>query len=254
MHRARLALVGLAVMATACAPSFQLKKFTTNEALYSASLREFQRHKWDNAVAGFEKLTTSLPPRDTLLTRSYWYLSLAHQKKEEWLLAAQSFQHLSEGAPEDSLADDAQLEAARSYRKLWRKPALDAQYGETAIAAYRTLIAAFPSSPLVPVAEKELAEVRDWQAKKLYETAVGFYLRRKAWDSALLYLRDVRTKYPETPTARKAGLRLVEVYRRLKYREEAEETCAALQREHPTDAEVRKTCPAPVAASAPASP
>lgn len=253
MRRARLALVGLAVMAAGCAPNFQIKKFTTNEALYSASLREFQRHKWDNAVAGFEKLTTSLPPRDTLLTRSYWYLSVAHQRKEEWLLAAQSFEHLSEGAPEDSLADDAALEAARSYRKLWRKPALDAQYGETAIAAYRTLIAAYPSSPLVAVAQKELEQVRDMQAQKALQTA-QYYMRRKGWDPAILYLRDLRTQYPETPTARVAGLRLLEAYGKLKYREEAAETCAALREQYPGDAEVRKACPAPAAAPAATTP
>lgn len=257
MRRAPWALAGLALTAAACAPSFQLKKFTTNEALYSASLREFERGKWDNAVTGFEKLTTSLSPRDTLLSRSFWYLSRAHQRRDEWLLAAQSFQRLTESFPEDSLADDSQLEAARSYRKLWRKPTLDSQYGETALAAYRLFLAAFPGSPLVPTAQREMAEVRDWMAQKLYRTAVDFYVRRKAFDSALLYLRDVRAQYGDTPTARLAGLRLVELYKRLNYREEGEETCAALRQEHPADPEVSATCPArapPAPATPPAPP
>jgi len=55
----------------ACRPEFELKKFTNNESLYSASLREYQRHHWDNAISGFEKLTTDLPARDSLLPRSY---------------------------------------------------------------------------------------------------------------------------------------------------------------------------------------
>jgi outer membrane protein assembly factor BamD len=253
MRRTRWVLAGLALTAAACSPSFQLKKFTTNEALYRASLREFERGKWENAVTGFEKLTTSLPPRDTLLTRSFWYLSKAHQERDEWLLAAQSFQRLSEGAPEDSLADDAQLEAARSYRKLWRKPTLDAQYGETALAAYRLLIAAFPTSPLVATAQKEIDELRDWFARKNLETA-NFYIRRKAPDSAILYLREVRTQWPDVPTARTAGLRLLEVYRQLKYREEAEETCASLRSQYPGDAGVEAACPAPAATPATATP
>ena len=105
------------VAVAACRPEFQLKNFTTNEALYTASMREYQRHHWDNAVAGFEKLTTDLPPRDSLLPRSYWYLASAHEHMGEHLLAAQSYNRLVETFPEDSLADDAALEAARSYRR-----------------------------------------------------------------------------------------------------------------------------------------
>ena len=54
-----------AVLLVACKPDFQLKNLTTNESLYKASLTEYQRKHWDNAVTGFEKLTTDLPARDT---------------------------------------------------------------------------------------------------------------------------------------------------------------------------------------------
>jgi len=128
---AALSIVGVA----ACRPEFQLKNFTTNDVLYKASLAEYQRHHWDNAILGFEKLTTDLPARDTLLPRSYWYLASSHQHQDELLLAAQSFERLVESFPEDSLADDAGLEAARSYRRLWRKPGLDPKYGDQALAS-----------------------------------------------------------------------------------------------------------------------
>ena len=105
---------------------------------------EFQHKRWDNAVSGFEKLTTDLSARDSLLPRSYWYLASAHERLGEHLLAAQSFSRLVESFPEDSLADDAALESSRSYRRLWRKPQLDPMYGETAIASYNTLIGLYP--------------------------------------------------------------------------------------------------------------
>src|SRR5206468_10462727 len=103
MHRNswRLAAAFSMVAAAACRPEFQLKKLTTNEALYAASLTEFQHHRWDNAVSGFEKLTTDLPARDTLLPRSYWYLASAHEHMSENLLAAQSFSRLVESFPDD---------------------------------------------------------------------------------------------------------------------------------------------------------
>ena len=237
----RLAAALSLCVAAACRPEFQLKNLTTNEALYTASLREYQRHHWDNAVSGFEKLTTDLPARDTLLPRSYWYLAQAHEHQDEHLLAAQSFSRLVETFPEDSLADDAALEAARSYRRLWRKPELDPTYGETALASYNTLIGLYPSSPLVPTAQKEIGDLENWFAIKDYE-AGDYYFRRKAYDSAILYFKDVLTKYAATPKAYDAALRLVESYKKINYREDASELCTQLRQRYPKENRVRDTC------------
>src|SRR3712207_6166230 len=65
--------------------------FTTNESLYRASLDRYEKRKWADAVAGFERLTLELPARDTLLPRAYWYLAQAHARGREHLLAAQGF-------------------------------------------------------------------------------------------------------------------------------------------------------------------
>jgi outer membrane assembly lipoprotein YfiO len=241
-----VAAAGLA----ACRPTFQLRRYTTDTALYQAALREFQARRWDNAVAGFERLTTALPARDTLLPRSFWYLAKSQQGRREWLLAAQSFQRLVEGFPEDSLADDAQLETARSYRRIWRKPALDAQYGETALAAYQQFEGLFPDSPHLRSATAERAELEEWFATKNYDIG-RHYLRRKMYDSALIYFRDVMRLYPRTTSARKAGLRMVEAYRTIRWNDEAKEVCTNLRQSYPTDAEVRQACGDVTAAVAP---
>jgi outer membrane protein assembly factor BamD len=232
--------LSLTIAVAACHPEFQLKDFTSNDALYVASLKEFQRHKWDNAVTGFEKLTTDLPPRDTLLPRSYWYLASAHQHLNEFLLAAQSFSRLLESFPEDSLADDAGLEAARSYSRLWRRPQLDPLYGETAIASYNTLIGLYPQSPVIPVATREIADLENRLAIKDFE-AGDYYFRRKAYDSGILYFKDVLTKYGTTPTARVAEMRLVEAYKAIKYPDAADH-CATLRARFPQDREVEQVC------------
>jgi outer membrane protein assembly factor BamD len=224
----------------ACHPEFQLKDFTSNEALYVASLKEFQRHKWDNAVTGFEKLTTDLPPRDSLLPRSYWYLASAHQHMSEFLLAAQSFSRLVESFPDDSLADDAALESARSYARLWRRPQLDPLYGETAIASYNTLIGLYPNSPLIPSATREIADLENRLAVKDFE-AGDYYFRRKAYDSGIIYFKDVLAKYATTPTARVAEMRLVEAYKAIKYPDAADH-CANLRARFPNDREIDHVC------------
>ena len=236
--------------AAACRPAFQLRRFPTDAALYQAGLRELERRRWDNAVAAFERLTTTLPARDTLLPRSFWYLAKAQQGRRDWLLAAQSFTRLVEGFPEDTLADEALIEAARSYRRLWRKPTLDSQYGETALATYRQLLGLYPDSPLTAAASNEIRELEEWFAIKNYEIG-RHYLRRKMYDSAIIYFRDVMRLYPQAPTARRAGLKMFEAYRSIRWNEEAREVCGTLRERYPTDEEVRQACGAVTAAAAP---
>lgn len=243
----------MSLLLAACAPAFQLKNFPKNEDLFRASLRQFQRGKWDNAIIGFEKLTNDLPARDTLLPRAFFYLGSARQRNGEHLLAAQTFTRLAETFPEDTLGDDGLFQAGKSYEALWKKPELDATYGESAQGVFRTLVSVYPQSPLLDKANAELARLDDWFARKDYETAMH-YLRRKAYDSAILYLKDVIREHPSAPQTRLAYLRLLEAYRLINYREEAAELCQTMRGAYATDGEVRAACgPAPVN-RAPATP
>lgn len=242
MHRIASTLgAGLLLFAAACHPDFQINKYQTHEELFKASIGQFQHHKWENAIAGFEKLTLELPARDSLLPRAYWYLASAHEHNGEHLLAAQSFSRLVESFPDDSLAPNAALEAARSYKELWRRPTLDPTYGETALSTYGTLISLYPNSPLVATAKRETAELEEWFARKNYETGM-FYMRRKAYDSAIIYFKDVVAKWPDAPHSRDAKLRLVDAYKAIHYREDASDMCTQLRRQFPSDGQVRETC------------
>lgn len=259
----RTRLVVLAVLAAAPALACRVrpwtpKDYTSHEALFTASKERLDRKKWDEAIAGFEQLTLDLPARDTLLPLSHYYLGIAHEKKGEHILAAQSFTRLMESFPDDTLADDALLAAGHSYRKLWRKSYLDAQYGEAALNTFSTLLALYPNSPLRPVAQRNLDQLNDQFAKKDYDAGLH-YFRRKAYDSAILYFKDVVRKYPQSDYARQSQLRMVQAYDAIRYREDKEEVCATLRERYPADGEVRQRCglapqppPAtPAAASAP---
>ena len=244
MHARTLISIALAAASlTACRGGFRINRYPTNESLYSAALEQFQRKKWGNAVTAFEKLTNDLPARDTLLPRSYWYLAQAHGRQREHLLAAQSYSRLYESFPDDTLADDAALEAARSYRRMWRKPTLDPTYGETALATYNTLLGLYPTSDFADVARREIDELEQWFATKNYETGM-FYLRRKAYDSAIIYFRTVIDRWPNVPRARDALLRLAGAYEAIRYRDDFNETCARLRQAYPDDREVARTCAA----------
>ena len=252
-------LLAVAVALPACRPAFSVRKFPTNEKLYTASLERFEKKKWDDAVTGFEKLTLDLPASDTLLSRSHWYLAKAHTGRAEHLLAAQEYTKLAESFADDSLADDALYESGRSYARLWRRPALDPQYGQLAQVQYRLLITLYPDSPFKPKAEAELRRLDEWFATKDFDTGDG-YFRRKAYDSAIIYFRDVVKNYPNTDRARQAMVRMVQAYRSpaMNYREDAREVCATLAELYPTDADVLKACsgmmPAKDSTAVPAKP
>jgi len=161
----------------ACTPAFKLSKFRTSPALYAAAQREYKARHWDNAIQAFERLTLDLPARDSLLPLSYWYLATAHAQKEEHLLAAQGYARLNQTFPDDSLADDAMLAEATQYTKMWRKPALDSQYGQTALATYRSMLELYPDSPLAPRAQQGIQRMLEWLATKDYLTGMH-YVRR----------------------------------------------------------------------------
>jgi outer membrane assembly lipoprotein YfiO len=222
-------------------PQFDPRRFTSNEALFQTSLQRLQRRSWDDAARGFERLTQVLPARDSLLPLSFFYLARAQEGNREFLLAAQSFGRLAESFPQDSLADDAMLNAAKDYEHMWHKPSLDPTYGQTAMSTLRAMLALYPDSPLKADAEKEIAHLNEWFAVKDFDIG-EHYFRRKAWDSAIIYFRDIVKLYPDVPTTRRALLRLAESYRAIRYREDEAETCAKLRQRYPDDREVRQQC------------
>jgi outer membrane assembly lipoprotein YfiO len=254
-----LALAAVVIVAGGCRRGFRVTRFPTNETLFAAGVREFEREKWGNAVLAFEKLTTDLPARDTLLPRAYWYLGQAHGHQKDHLLAAQAFQRLFESFPDDTLADDGAFQAGLSYRRLWRKPTLDATYGEMALSTFNTLLGLYPDSEHAAPAREQIADLEQWFATKEYEIGLFYIRTMKGYDSAIIYFQNVLTRWPHVPRARDALLRLAESYRTINYREDAIETCARLRESYPRDAEVEQVCrgfPAAVAdsAAAPARP
>jgi outer membrane protein assembly factor BamD len=243
LKRTRVIAVAASVLVAGChhKGGFQPLKFASHQALYDASLDQLHKHKWGNAIAGFEKLTTDLPARDPLLPEAYYYLGEAHMGRREYILAAQSYSRVAENFPEDSLADRSTYKTGIAYSKLWRRPGLDPEYGETSRSTFQSFLAAYPDSPLRDSAQKQIDRLDEWFGLKGYNNGVTYY-KRKAYDSGIIYFRDVVKQYPKTDAARKSKIRLVQSYRQIKYKEDVAETCGTLEKNYPTDKDVLKTC------------
>lgn len=237
---------GLAFIAVSgCMKTLNLRQYPNNEALYAAGVEQLQQKKWDNAVQIFERLTLELPARDTLLPASHFHLAQAYSNRGEHLLSAQSYARLAESFATDTLADDALYRAGREYQAMWRRPVLDPLYGGEAAATFELLLGLYPDSEWTDSASKQLGVLQEWFATKDYETGMH-YLRRKAYDSAIIYMRDVVAKYPNTARSRDALLRLVDAFDAIKWRDDKADTCKVLKEKYPSDPEVAASCP-PVA-------
>ena len=236
-----LALLGGTLSLGACAGGFQTNKFKTSESLFAASMEQYRKGKHENAAKGFERLTLDLPARDPLLPVAFWFLAQTYEQREEHLFAAQNFQRLAETFPDDSLADDALYQAGQAYARMWRTPQLDPQYALLAQGTWRGLLTNYPETALRDSVTRSLAAVEDKLATKDYDTG-DHYLRRNAFDSAIIYFKDVLKVYPSTAHARLAGLKLLVAYRAIRYGEEAKELCDTMAKSYPQDAEEKSAC------------
>ena len=249
MFKFRPILLALLLAAPlACKPPFDPKIYPNADKLYQAAMAEYKAGHWDNAIKAFEKLTLDLPARDPRLPLAFYYLAQSQEKNGENLLAAGTYNRLIDAFPQDSLVDDALYLSGRAYQREWRHPELDATYGKSAITAYQSLLASYPDSPYASRTQKELTKLDEWLAEKDYNTGY-LYLKRKAYDSAILYFKDVIRQHPNAKKTRDAYLRLLEAYRAIRYTEDARDLCDAMRKAYPNDREVSRDC-----GSAPSTP
>ena len=247
----RITFAAIVLALAACKPTFDPKTYPSSDKLYEVAMTEFKARHWENAGKAFEKLTTDLGIRDPRLPAVYYYLGQSQANQQLHLLAAATFNRLVDAFPQDTLVDDALFLSGRSYEKLWRKPALDPQYGESALAAYQSLLTVAPDSPYAARAKASVKKLDEWFAIKDYDTGY-LYLKRKAYDSAIIYFKDVIRLHPAAAKTRQAYLRLLQAYRAIKYADDARDTCDAMRKAYPDDREVRKACGAAPAAPTPA--
>ena len=237
----RTTLAALVFVLAGCRAEFDPKIYPSSDKLYEAALQQYKARHWDNAAKAFEKLTTDLGIRDPRLPSVYYYLGQSQSNDGMYLLAAATFNRLVDAFPQDTLVDDALFYSGRAYEKLWRKPALDAQYGQSALTAYQSMLAVSPDGPYSVRANTSIKKLDEWFATKDYDTGY-LYLKRKAYDSAIIYFKDVIRLHPNAAKTRQAYLRLLQAYKAIKYAEDARDLCEAMRKAYPDDREVRGAC------------
>ena len=248
--RMRRNLVGWLILAGtlagigACKPAFNAATYPNMDALLKAAMAQYNAKHYDNAAKAFERLTVELPARDARVPIAFFYLGKSQEKTGGRLLAAKSYSRIYEQFPDDTLADDGLYLSGLAYQAMWRKPELDAEYGTNALTQFQTLQGLYPNSPFAAKAAQQVAILDQWFATKDFLTGTH-YLKRKAYDSAIIYFKDVIRLHPHARKTRDAYLRLLEAYHAIRYTEDARDLCNEMRTAYPNDREIVKRCPAP---------
>jgi outer membrane protein assembly factor BamD len=174
---------------------------------------------------------------------------MTHERRREYLLAAQAYERVTDGFPDDTLAPTAMLGTGRAYQSLWRRPSLDPENGQKAASILRALLSSYPEAKEVEDARRRITQLEEWFAQKDYDTGIHYVKVRRAVDPAIIYFKDVVQTYPSTKAARLSWLRLHELYTKIRWKEDAAETCTAMWKAYPADPEVKIACGAPAADS-----
>jgi outer membrane protein assembly factor BamD len=212
------------------------------DSLFRLAESRIRHGKWGDAIKHLERLLLEFSPGDSRIPRARYFLGEAKLAIGTHLEAAREFRRVSDDTPNDPLAPEALLRVGDVYAELWRRPELDPSYGQTALATYQELLNRYANTSAAARAQERIDDLQERFAYKEYRAAL-FYFKLKAYDSAILYLKDVVATYPRASVAPDALLKLVEAYRRLGYQEDVKETCGYLRRFHPNAVRGRSPCP-----------
>lgn len=218
------------------------------DKVWQQAMTAVRRGKWADVLKHLDRALLEFPPGDSRVTQAHLWEGEAQFALGNNLQAAREFRKASDDTPNDPLAPEALLRVGDAYADLWRRPELDPSYGQTALATYQELLNRYPASSAAKRAQERINDLQERFAYKEYKAAL-YYMRLKAFDSAILYLKDVVATYPRSAVAPDALIRLVQAYRTLGYKEDVQETCGYIRRFHSSAPGVGKACPEGAGAS-----
>ncbi len=211
------------------------------DSLQRVAEGHFRRGKWADAQKAYDKLVTLLKSDDPAAARAHFFLGETHLAMGNPVLAAREFRRTADEGTDEALAPEALLRVGDAYTELWRKPELDPSFGQTAIATYQEVQSRYPSSSAAVRAQAKVTELQEKLAYKTYRTGL-YYFRLRAYDSAIIYFRDLVATYPRSQNAPTALVKLVAAYKAIGYGEEVKETCGYMRRFHAQAPGVEDAC------------
>lgn len=207
------------------------------DGLMERGMAAYREHHWTEAIRYLDRMVLEYPnsPR---AEEARYYLADTYFGKKEYVSAAGRFTRLAEDYPRGEYADDARFKACESYHRLAPDPELDQEYTSAAIDHCDQLVLYFPDSEFAPRAQEIADAMRNRLARKVLLSG-EYYVKRHAFDSAIIYFQLVLSDYARTDVAPQALLRLAETYDRIGYDEEAQQARDRLLKDYPESSQAK---------------
>src|SRR6266581_9619294 len=157
----------------------------------------FHRGDFRRAQVILQRVTFELTPGAPELAQVRYYSAESWFQLGDYVQAASEFRKVADEFSTTEYAPLALLRAGDANLRLWRRPELDPSYGETALAIYQELAGRYPGTEAAARAQAHVQQLREWFSEKDYKNGM-FYFRRRAYDSAIIYFKDVIASYPGT--------------------------------------------------------
>jgi len=238
----RRALRCAALLALGACSAAPPKTGVTPDAQLVEARALFHRGKFDQALTLFRRLVFELQPGDSMMPEVRYYAAECQFQQGLLVEAAHAFRDVADQNPESQYAALGLLRAGDANLRTWRDPELDPTPGQTALAIYQELVGRYPGTEAAARASMRVRELNDLFATKSYANGM-FYFRRHAYDSGIIYFKDVIATYPESRLVTDALLRLADTYAIIGYGDELKEVCGTIRRFHPAQAASARSCP-----------
>jgi outer membrane assembly lipoprotein YfiO len=183
-------------------------EFVANQDPFTHGMRLFDQGKYSEAAGIFKELMFN-NAGTRLAADASFHAAECYFNLRDFEAAADEYRLLLADYPTAARADEAQIRLAESYLRLSPNFALDqSETGDKALAEVDRFFEKYPESKLADRAKSLRVEIQDKLAQKDFE-AGKFYVKRKQYRAAKIYLDGIVKEYPDTKWAGQAKAMLV---------------------------------------------
>ncbi|MFH1566514.1 MAG: outer membrane protein assembly factor BamD [Gemmatimonadota bacterium] len=193
-----LLLLGLvALLNTAgCAGRDRVEALKGADHFYGECERHLEKKRYLEAIENCQRVVSNFPG-SALVADAQYSLAEAYFGMKDYVSAVFEYQRLVDSYPQSHWADRAQFQIGESYYRQMRRAELDQTETYQALSSFRRFLDDNPTSPLVPEAEKRVADCRDRLGRKAYLSA-HLYHRQGYLESARISYEEVLKAFPDT--------------------------------------------------------
>jgi outer membrane protein assembly factor BamD len=231
------ALLALVLTASACGLRQQNPATLAPDDLYQRATTAFEARRFARAAELYEVFVLH-HHGDPRAPQARFNLGRSFQERRDFITAATHYTRLINDFPQSALNLPARFGICESYYRLSPRPALDQEYTYSGILHCESVAAYYPGTEQAETAVRYVAEMRQKLAQKTFDTAM-FYVRRRAYDSAIVYFQQVVDQFPQSQLAPAALLQMAEAYSTQGYVEDAQEARERLLRDYPNSPEAQ---------------